>query len=47
MSDIRDPNTSNIRPFKDLSLAGKLAFLGKAVIFFVSGGFIFPTLWVD
>ena len=25
----------------------KLAFIGKAFVFFVSGGFIFPTIWVD
>ena len=47
MSDMRDSDTSNIRPFKALSLAGKLVFVGKALIFFVSGGFVFPTLWVD
>ena len=47
MSETPDSNASNIRPFKDLSLAGKLVFVGKALIFLVSGGFIFPTLWVD
>jgi hypothetical protein len=25
----------------------KLFFIAKACIFFISGGFIFPTLWID
>jgi hypothetical protein len=25
----------------------KLFFIGKACIFFISGGFVFPTLWID
>jgi hypothetical protein len=25
----------------------KLRFIGKALVFFVSGGFVFPTLWID
>lgn len=25
----------------------KLAFIGKACVFFISGGFVFPTLWID
>jgi hypothetical protein len=35
------------RRFKDMGLREKLVFIGKAFVFFVSGGFIFPTLWVD
>ena len=47
MTDTREPDRSIIRPFKSLSFAGKLVFVSKALIFLVSGGFIFPTLWVD
>jgi hypothetical protein len=25
----------------------KLSFIGKACVFFASGGFIFPTIWID
>jgi hypothetical protein len=25
----------------------KLLFIAKACIFFISGGFVFPTLWID
>ncbi|HEY0337377.1 MAG TPA: hypothetical protein VGC70_08560 [Burkholderiales bacterium] len=37
----------NDRRFKDMNMSEKAAFIGKALIFFISGGFIFPTLWVD
>jgi hypothetical protein len=30
-----------------MSFSEKLVFMGKALVFFLSGGFIFPTLWVD
>ena len=33
--------------FRDMSSQEKIAFIGKAFIFFVSGGFIYPTLWID
>jgi hypothetical protein len=33
--------------FSDMSSSEKLGFLGKALIFFLSGGFVFPTMWVD
>ena len=35
------------RRFKDMSVKEKLVFIGKAAVFFVSGGFIFPTIWID
>jgi hypothetical protein len=25
----------------------KLSFIGKAFVFFASGGFIYPTIWID
>ncbi|MGZ5125401.1 MAG: hypothetical protein ACXWCP_16560 [Burkholderiales bacterium] len=37
----------NDRRFKQMRVSEKLAFIGKALVFFISGGFIFPTLWVD
>jgi hypothetical protein len=33
--------------FADMDFSEKLRFIGKALVFFVSGGFVFPTLWVD
>jgi hypothetical protein len=33
--------------FKDMSRRERVKFLGKALVFFVSGGFIFPTIWID
>ena len=35
------------KPFKAMTPREKLRFACKALIFFVSGGFIFPTLWID
>ena len=40
-------NTLNDRRLNKMSASEKLAFIGKALVFFISGGFIFPTLWVD
>jgi hypothetical protein len=33
--------------FKDMNGSEKVKFLSKALVFFVSGGFIFPTIWID
>ena len=33
--------------FIDMNRGEKVRFLGKALVFFVSGGFVFPTVWVD
>jgi hypothetical protein len=33
--------------FADMNGSEKLRFIGKALVFFVSGGFVFPTLWID
>ena len=33
--------------FRDMTSGEKLAFIGKACLFFISGGFVYPTLWVD
>jgi hypothetical protein len=35
------------RRFKQMSGHEKLVFAGKALLFLVSGGFVFPTLWTD
>jgi hypothetical protein len=47
MSQKPQHQTLNDRRFKDMSSSEKLVFIGKALIFFISGGFVFPTLWVD
>lgn len=33
--------------YKDMSGAQKVVFLAKVCVFFFSGGFVYPTLWVD
>ena len=33
--------------FVDMTSSEKVRFLGKALVFFASGGFIFPTIWTD
>ncbi len=37
----------NDRRFSDMSGREKLVFMAKAAVFFISGGFIYPTIWVD
>jgi len=33
--------------YRDMSSQEKVSFIGKACIFFLSGGFIYPTIWID
>lgn len=33
--------------YKDMSARQKVVFLAKVFVFIVSGGFVYPTLWVD
>ena len=33
--------------FRDMNGSEKVKFLSKALVFFASGGFIFPTIWTD
>ena len=33
--------------FRDMTGSEKAAFSCKAMVFLVSGGFIFPTIWID
>jgi hypothetical protein len=35
------------KAFRDMPRGKKFCFIGKALIFFLSGGFIYPTLWID
>ena len=35
------------RRFADMNGSEKLVFIAKALVFIVSGGFIYPTIWVD
>ena len=37
----------NDKPFSAMTVGEKTSFICKALVFFVSGGFIFPTLWID
>jgi hypothetical protein len=40
-------NTLGDRRFADMNSHERLVFIGKAFVFLISGGFIFPTIWVD
>lgn len=33
--------------FSEMSVGGKLAHIGKVILFFVSFGFAYPTIWSD
>ena len=33
--------------FRDMTGGEKVAFIAKALVFLVTGGFIYPTLWID
>jgi hypothetical protein len=35
------------KTFRELAFSQKLRFIGKSIIFFASGGFVFPTMWID
>jgi hypothetical protein len=35
------------RRFAEMNGSEKLTFIVKAFVFLASGGFIYPTLWVD
>ena len=37
----------NDKLFSAMTVGEKTGFICKALVFFVSGGFIFPTLWID
>jgi hypothetical protein len=47
MNETKPADALNDRRFVDMTFNERLAFLGKALVFFISGGFIFPTIWVD
>jgi hypothetical protein len=33
--------------YKDMSAAQKTVFIAKVFVFIISGGFVYPTIWVD
>ena len=35
------------KSFAVMTSGEKARFIGKALVFFVSGGFIFPTMWIE
>ena len=47
MNKTESAGALNDRRFADMTSQERLVFLGKAFVFIVSGGFIFPTIWVD
>ena len=47
MAARKKTNFHSGKRFSELTFSEKLRFAGKALVFFVSGGFIFPTIWID
>jgi hypothetical protein len=47
MADNKQKPTNADKRFVDMDTSEKMRFIGKALVFFVSGGFLFPTLWID
>lgn len=48
MSSVRKKESFHSgKRFSELSFREKLLFLGKACIFFASGGFIYSNMWID
>lgn len=47
MIDTQNTHALNDRRFVDMTSRERLVFIGKAFVFLVSGGFIYPTIWVD
>jgi hypothetical protein len=48
MGETRQPgDTLGDRRFADMTSRERLVFIGKVFVFLISGGFIFPTIWVD
>ena len=42
-----DERRLNDKPFSAMTAGEKTSFICKALVFLVSGGFIFPPLWID
>ena len=47
MNETEPVSSLNDRRFVDMTSRERLTFIGKAFVFIISGGFIFPTIWVD
>jgi hypothetical protein len=47
MNETQNAHALNDRRFVDMTSRERLVFIGKAFVFLVSGGFIYPTIWVD
>ena len=47
MSAKKDASKRSEVLYRGMSRRQKLVFLGKAAVFFISGGFIYPTVWID
>lgn len=47
MSHTPSQNPETGKRFNTMAPREKLAFIGKAFVFFLSGGFVYPTMWTD
>ena len=47
MNENEPTRTLNDRRFVQMTSRERLVFIGKAFVFIISGGFIFPTIWVE
>ena len=42
-----DEHRLNDKPFSAMTAGERVRFLGKVFVFLVSGGFIYPSVWVE
>jgi hypothetical protein len=50
MSQVQPPpNTASTtgKPFSRMSFGEKLTFLGKVIVMLITGGFVFPNVFVE
>ena len=41
------PATGGGKKYKTMSFGEKLVFIGKSIVFVLTSGFAFPTIWTD
>lgn len=47
MNPTSDQNPEIGKRFSTMTSREKISFIGKAFVFFLSGGFVYPTIWTD
>ena len=42
-----DEHRLHDKPFSAMTAGERVRFIGKALVFLISGGFIYPSIWVE